>query len=302
MSNSSFKVVKPIEVSDVILISTDVAEADHAEWVDSTAYALGDRVISSSLHKVYESLQADNLNHTISDPMWWIEVSPTNRWKIFDTSNSTQTAQATSISYTLRPVVAVSALALLNFTEASSVRVQATHSTYGTLYDQTTDLTSQIPSADWWTWFFGQRKRQTQYVITNLPALPGADIIVDLTGGAGLAVGVLLVGQITDIGAWVKQGVKVGIQDYSRKETNDFGDTVLVRRAYARRASFDLTLPTEEIDSAQTLLADLRATPCLWIGSSLYEATVVFGIYKQFDILISYPTFADCQIELEGLT
>lgn len=302
MSESSFKVIKPLEISDDILISTNVSEAEYAEWSGATTYFIGDRVISTSNHKVYESLRANNYNYSVNDPLWWIEVSPTNRWKLFDTSNSTQTVQATNISYTLRPTVVVTSLAILNFTGASSVQVQVTHPTYGTLYDQTTDLTPQIGSSDWWTWFFGQRKRQTQHIATDLPFLLGADIVISLNGGDTLAVGVLLIGQVTEIGVWVKQGVKVGIQDYSRKETNDFGDTVLVRRAYAKRASFDLTLAAGEVDDVQALLTELRATPCLWIGTSLYEATVVFGIYKQFDILISYPTFADCSLELEGLT
>jgi len=302
MSTESLKIVTPLAISDAVLIATDVPEADYSAWSGVVEYALGARVIVAADHKIYESLQDGNLGHATSDPLWWIEVSPTNRWKLFDTSNSTQTAQANSMSYTLRSPNAMPVLAALNLSNATSIRVRVSHTTYGDLYDQTTDLTPQPPAADWWSWFFGARRAPSQHIVLDLPAIPGGDITVDLTGGAGLAIGVLLLGQIINLGIGVKYGVKVGIQDYSRKETNDFGDTVLVRRAYAKRASFDLILTADEVDAMQVVLADLRATPCLWIGSVRYEATVVFGIYKQFDILISYPNFSDCQLELEGLT
>lgn len=302
MSATALKIVKPMEIVDAMLIATDVPEVDYPAWSAGTTYALGDRAIDVAGHKIYESLQAANLNHATSDTLWWIEVSPTNRWKLFDTSNSTQTAKAGSMSYTLRPSAAISALAVLNLSNATQIRVRVSHPAYGAIYDRTTDLSPQSTGPDWWSWFFGARRAPSQHIALDLPAIPGCDIQVDITGGAGLAVGVLLIGQAVEVGVGIKYGAKVGIQDYSRKETNDFGDTVLVRRAYAKRASFDMMLAAAEVDALQALLAELRAIPCLWIGTNLYESTTIFGTYKQFDILISYPTFSDCQLELEGLT
>ena len=300
--SESLKIVTPLQISDAMLIATDVPETDYLPWSSVTTYALGGRVIDAVGNKIYESLQAGNLNHATSDPLWWIEVSPTNRWKLFDTSNSTQTAKSGSMSYTLRPSTAVSALAALNLSNATQIRVRVSHPAYGTIYDQTTDLSPLPTEPNWWNWFFGVRRAPSQHIALDLPAIPGCDITVDLAGGTGLAIGVLMVGQIAEFGFGVKYGARVGIQDYSRKETNDFGDTVLVRRAYAKRAGFDLVISSAEVDAFQELLAEKRATPCLWIGSGQYESTVVFGIYKQFDILISYPTFSECQLDLEGLT
>ena len=299
----SLKVIKPIPVTDAMLISTDVTEADYAAWSSDTTYALGDRVIVVADHAIYESLQASNTNHTPNvSPTWWIKVSPTNCWKLFDTSNSTQTVKATSMTYTLKPGNAITAFAALNLTGATSIRVRLVDTTYGTVYDKTTSLLPLPRTADWWAWFFGIRSAPSLNVLTDLPSFPGANLIVDFTGTTDLAVGVLLFGQATPIGIGVEYGAKVGIQDYSRKETNDYGDFVLVQRAYAKRASFNTKLNSETTDSVQSLLVNLRATPCLWIGSSLYESTIIYGFYKDFDINISYPTYSDCSIEIEGLT
>lgn len=300
---NALKIVRPITVTDAMLVSSDVPETDHAAWNSGTSYALGDRVILTSTHKVYESLQASNTNNDpATSPTWWIEVSPTNRWKVFDTSNSTQTAQATSMTYTLAPGVAISSFAALNLTNATSLRVRLIDGTFGTVYDKTTDLSALPPAPEWWQWFFGVRTAPTLSVATDLPAYPDAQLVIDLEGGANLAVGVFLFGQVRQIGLGIEAGARVGITDYSRKETNDFGDTVLVQRAFSKRASFDMTLERDTVDTATNYLTTLRAVPCLWIGSADYESTVIYGYYKNFEVAISYPTFSDCSLEIEGLT
>jgi hypothetical protein len=75
-----------------------------------------------------------------------------------------------------------------------------------------------------------------------------------------------------------------------------------VRRAFAKRANFNLLIEKSEVDAFQLFLTEIRATPCLWIGSTEYESTTLFGFYKNFEALISYPDYADFELEIEGLT
>lgn len=307
-------IVEPFEITDTILIDsgsppeTNVPENDHPAWSAATTYGLGDRVILTSTHKIYESLMAGNLNNDptmVSSPQYWIEVSPTNRWACFDTSVSTQTAQANNITYVLEPGAVANTLALINLTNATEVNVTMVSPITGSpgiVYQETVDL-SPLPSApDWWSWFYSVRKPQNQVILTDLPSYTDGIITIEILGGSSLAVGVLMIGQQLTFGLGIKYGASVGIQDYSRKETNDFGDTVLVQRAFAKRANFDLFIESSEVDYLQKTLTELRAVPCLWIGSGKYEATTLFGFYKNFDILISYPDHADCTLEIEGLT
>ncbi len=298
-----FSVVKPFDITDAMLISTDVPETDYAEWSSGTTYALGDRRIIAATHTVWESLAGSNLNHPpAASPTWWIEVSKTNRWKLFDTSNSTQTAQATTMTYTLRLGASVTLAAALNLVGVTSMRVRVNDPVYGVVYDVTTDIAPLPVSSSWWEWFFGVRQAKSNVILRDLPAFPNADLSIDFTGSASLAVGVLLFGQVADWGLGINYGASVGIQDYSRKETNTFGDAVLVQRAFAKRAQFNVTILKAETDYLQQYLAELRATPCLWIGADAYESTYIFGFYKDFDILIAYPEQSDCSITLEGLT
>lgn len=300
-------IVQPVPVTDAMLVSTNVAETDYPAWNSGATYALGDRVILTSTHKIYESIQSGNTNkNPASERLWWVEVGPTNRWKAFDTSNTTQTVtdggSPPTIAYTLRPGQAINALAVLNVTNCTELHVQVVNPGKGNVYDKKIDFTALPLSSTWWDWFFGQRRAPTQSVMLDLPAFPSADLKLTFIGGAELAVGVIMFGQQQRYGLGIRYGARVGIQDYSRKETNEFGDTTLIRRAFAKRARFDMLIERGEVDPLQNCLAGIRAVPCLWVGTNEYEATVVYGFYRNFDILISYPEHADCELEIEGLT
>ncbi len=302
-ANYALAVVKPMTVTDTILVSSDVPENDYPAWASGTTYAAGDRVILTSTHTIYESLQGSNTNHAPNTSLaWWVAVSPTNRWKVFDTSNSTATHQAGGMSYRFRPGTAVTCFSILNLFNAISIRLRVIDPVFGTVYDKTTDLLSVPAVTGWWNWFFGERYVRELSVTTDFPSYPNADILVDLVGGPELHAGIFVFGQMRQIGMGVNLGANLGIQDYSRKETNEFGDTVLVQRAFSKRASFGMLLEKVDVDSTASFLTGVRAVPCLWIGHKDYEATVIFGIYKDFQISISYPTHSDCTLELEGLT
>lgn len=307
-SPTAMSIVQPVAVTPAMLIATNIAETDHPAWLADTTYTLGQRVIVLSNSRVYESLQNSNLGQNpLTARTWWIEVGPTNRWRSFDQSITTQTVAAgtgaTSITYTLRPSQAVTAFAALNVTNATSMRVRMQDPVHGIVYDRTADFASQPLQPGWWHWFFGQRAHPTQHIFTDLPGTyHGADLLIEFAGGTGLAVGTILFGSQMRFGIGMQHGARVGIQDYSRKETNLFGDVILVRRAFARRANFDLFINNAEIDSLTNFLASIRAQPCLWIGAEKYESTVLYGFYKNFDVLIAYPEHGECSLEIEGLT
>lgn len=310
---NALTIVRPLTITDTILDvsgsppATNVPENDYAAWSAGTTYNVGDRVILTSTHRVYESLLSGNTGNdptVVSSPIYWIEVGPTNRWAVFDTSISTQTAQANNITYRLIPGQAINTVACLNVTNGTQITVTmyspATGSP-GQVYQKVVDLSGLPLTPDWWAWFYGQRSVPSQSILLDLPSYTDCEIEIEILGGSSLAIGKILIGQQQNFGLGIKYGARVGIQDYSRKETNEFGDTILVQRAFAKRANFDLFLNKAEVDSFQNALSTIRATPVLWIGSTEYESTTLFGFYKNFDILISYPEHSDCELEIEGL-
>jgi len=296
------RVIKSIAATDANLTATSVPEADHAAWAVGTTHTLGARVILA--HKIYESIQASNLGkNPATESAWWVEVSPTNRWKCLDLSSTTQTVIDAADYYEFTPAQAVNAVALINISGILTVRVRLTDPSFGVVYDTgVQDITAVPGEASWYAWFFEPRTEQTQLVFSDLPSYPNAVLRIDLTSSGTAYVGALVFGTQRSIGLGVQKGVRLGITDYSRKERNAWGDTVLVQRAYAKRVSFQMLIDNAELDNTFALLADLRATPCLWIGTDRYSSLSVFGFYASFDIGIAYARFSDCSIDLESLT
>ena len=99
----------------------------------------------------------------------------------------------------------------------------------------------------------------------------------------------------------VAMGASMGIQDYSRKEVDDFGNYEIVERAFAKRADWDVLIPRARTDLFINTLASLRARPALYIGGTKEDATSVYGFPRDFGIVIEYPLHTQCSVELEGL-
>ena len=90
------KIIRPVAVTDTVFGSSTVPESEPV-WVVGTTYAL-DAVVrgntAETAHKLFLSVQAANVGHPVTDPLWWVEMGPSNRWAMFDGSNTTSTTSA----------------------------------------------------------------------------------------------------------------------------------------------------------------------------------------------------------------
>ena len=299
---SKLKVIKPLTVTDAMLVS-NAPEADYAAWVAATAYTLGTKVIRTETHKVYERLIAGTTaTAPESDATNWLEISPTNRWKMFDNSNTTQTERAGSIVVTLTPGQVVNSLALLNVV-ADTVRVQVIDPVDGTVYDKTIDMQAPPSESSWYSYFFSEIKRSTRVTITDMPSYGSAGITVTLTVATGnAACGVLVIGTVREIGAFgIEYGARVGVQDYSRKERDAFGNYRYVKRANSKKFNVSMLLDNADLDAVNQFLSELDG-PVVWIGSDTYDSLVVYGFAKDYGTTIAYYAYSQFTLDVEGLT
>lgn len=93
----------------------------------------------------------------------------------------------------------------------------------------------------------------------------------------------------------------IGIIDYSKRVTDDFGVTTVVERGFARRMSVRLGVPFDDVDGLQRRLADLRATSAMWVADERFNSLSVRGFYKEFEIDLSVPPLSFCTLTVEGL-
>ncbi len=301
------KVIKPTVITDAMLISSTAAEpsgSDPAAWNAATAYALGDLAYRAATHRVYRRLVAGTTatapeNDLAGAAPNWADYGPTHRWAMFDSQVSTATSNATPLTVVLAPGY-INALALLEIA-GTAVSVTITDGPSGaTVYSRSLTLDGTIIS-DWYQYVWEPFDALTQWVLTDIPPYAAARITVSVTGGTP-SLGVLLVGTVYNLGE-TRMGARLSIVDYSRKETAADGTTTFVRRKYSRRMDANLILSNAQLDKVNRVLADLRATPCVWIGSDAagYESLIVFGFYRDFSIAIDYPAYSLCPLQIEGL-
>lgn len=301
---SGLLVLQPMEVTDAMLSATNVPETDEAEYDPGTTYTLGQKAQLSATHSVYELGAASAVGKKPDEnPDIWVRIRATNRWRLFDGENSSKTRQASSISYTFKPGAAVPMVGALGLEGCNQLRVRLIDPVYGTVYDHTATPGVLPVISDWWEFYFGEWKGGASTVLlSDLPSFPNADLQIDMLGLASMAIGQLLFGQPRSWGLGISYGARVSRQIYSRREVNEFGDIALVKRPSAKRANFDLTIRSDEVDAIQDYFDGIDAELCLFVGSTLYDSTVIYGIFQSCDVLIAYPFESTVQIEILGVT
>jgi hypothetical protein len=254
---------------------------------------------------VHTSRRGVNLNKDPTDQTnnadEWLELGSTNRWKMFDQSISAPTTNADEIEVVLQQSERVNSVAVLNVS-AAQVQVVMTDPTDGVVYDETVSLVSDSGIQDWYAYFFEPIVRLSDQVFTDLPPYAAATLTVTLTDtGSTVSCGELVAGLSREIGG-TNYGAELGIQDYSVKTRDDFGNFTILEREYSRRGVFSLWLDAGFTDELFELLSSYRATPIVYIGSDDLRSSIIFGFFKDFNVELAYPSITLCSIEIEGLT
>ena len=295
------KLIKPITYAETQLISTTATET-YATWTIGTTYAA--LVYVQYGTRIYQSLVAGNVgNQPDTNPTKWLDYSPDNKHAMFDTQVSTQTTKATSLTSVLKPGAVFNSLAFLNLL-GTSLNVKVQTDVGGTeVYNRTISLDDTI-IIDWYTYFFEPYDFKTEVVLTDIPPYIAGTVTMVLSAPSGntVAIGAMLPGTVYNIGG-TQYGATVGIRDYSVKNTDAYGNTTFVQRAYSKRMEATVYVDASTLNFNYKLLTDLRSIPSVWIGSDsdALKPLIVFGYYRDFNVNIQYPTYSLCTLSIEGL-
>jgi hypothetical protein len=296
------KVLVPTPVTTAALLADNVPEADASEWSNNTSYAADAKVMKVASHRIYQAAVPSNGVDPEGDTTGhWVDIAPTNRWAMFDQVVGTATVGTGVISLSLA-AGSVGSLAVID-TDADTVRVQVIQGG-ASIYDVTQATNAggdQIQ--DWEAYFFDDVGKVMSLIFEGLPSYPDAQINVTITGADAtgpVSVGTLLVGNMAELGS-TEVGASVGIIDYSRKATDDFGVTTVVERAWSKKMTARSMIATAQAASIQRRLAALRATPALWIGEDGHDELAVYGFFKDFTIDLPLANISYVSFTIEGL-
>ncbi|MCB5187388.1 hypothetical protein LG200_05135 [Methylobacillus caricis] len=305
---SGMSMIVPLVVTDSILDATNIPETEHDEFDPLHTYDLHDwvQVTTAGVHYRYRSVKADNLgNNPLEEsddpeaiPVNWARAGKTAPWRMFDPFSQASTNED-SIAVTLNTIGRVDAVAVLGV-EAESVQVIVTDSIAGEVYNKTYDLIDHSLITGFWAYFFQPRAIKRELLITDLPNIANANIqvIISRPGGA-VSCNNLVIGRKRDIGG-TRYGAEVGINDYSVNKRDAFGNPYLKKRGWTKRSALEVWVTAGSVDAVNSLLAEYRATPIVWIGAPGYESLVIYGVYNKFRMLISFPTYSILTIDNEG--
>ena len=297
------KIIKPVDYLESMLVSTTAVNTD-ANYSSATTYALGAKVTYNT--KIYESLQSSNINHQPdTSPTWWLDLGADNKHAMFDSQISTSTTASNSLTVVFAPGTPTDTVALINV-EADLIKITVRNGISGPIVYESTAGLSGTNVQDWYQYFFfDPLLKRTQVVFYNIPLYASAHITLEFTkASATVSIAQALYGNISSIGG-TQYGATAGIVDYSRKETDEFGTTTFVERAFSKRLNAQIYIHNSQLNRVQSYLYSIRAKPVVWVASddpTYEEALVIYGFYRDFSTEIAYPTHVMCSLEIEGLT
>lgn len=298
----TMSIIKPNVLTDAGLTSSTAPETDFAAWNAATAYAVGDKVIRASTHRIYERLVAGTTaTAPESDTTNWLDIAPTNRWAMFDSAVGTVTTIANDLTVVMRPG-AVGGLALLELV-GRQVQITMKDAPAGTVIYSKTVVLDGTMITSFYEWFYTDFAQLTDLVLTDLPVhFVSNELTVSITGSSDVACGVCHFGEVLEIGD-TEAGASVGIVDYSTKTVDAFGNYSITQRAFSKRSDLKLVTQAGQFNRIFRALASVRSTPCVYVGTEApgFEPLIVYGFYKDFSIDVAYQSIHLCNLSIEGL-
>lgn len=294
-------VLVPNKLTDAMFTSSTLAEPASGEvlWNAATSYVVGDKVIRSQTHRIYENntagVNATAPELTLQDTLpRWTDIGPTARWAAFDELVNTASSTTNSLTYVLR-LGMFNALAFYGLVGAT-LTVSIKNAPGGTVvYTSTTDLIE--PPMDYYDYYFGKIKQTDRLVLKNLVPYADPEITVTISAGTGAPVGIgmFVFGDLRGLlTAENTGGTQYGAQakptTYSYISTDAFGKSTIVPRVSSTDMEFNVFLPQGDTDGALLTLQEVLAIPAAWIASDQanYKGLNVFGLASGTVIYESY--------------
>lgn len=303
--STGLRITVPVAITDAMVTATDVPEADYAAWAGGTTYALGDRCIKG--HKIWESAQAGNTGHDpeTSGSAWWLKVSSTNRWKLFDLEQVTSTTKSTGMYYELQPGSPINSAHMLGLWDVDSVQLRV-YDGATLAFDGGQNAAGLLPTdSDWWAYCYGPWQLSNQQHYADLPYIVAPKIRVDFTGGSALSCQVLMLGNDSVFGteraAGVQAGVRIRFDRSSSFAANEFDIPTMKTSALVATVNFTLIVVSDELDTLLDFYRENGSKVCLFTISDLWRATQILGVITSLEPLVQGPVYSEIAFEVRGV-
>jgi len=301
------KLLRPVAYDEAsMLVSTTAVETVSA-WDTLTAYAVGDEVLHDDaiwVNLIAGSGQDPSIWNTDeqgnSADQHWRYKQPDNQSAMFAGGTTTASVANSTLTVVFEPGAYTNAVLLKGLVGATVSLLVEDPATSTTVYDSGTVSIDETLITDWYEYFFEESVFKDHMLFSEIPPYTTLRMTVTVSAPSGdVACAVCSFGNLYDMGS-VKYGANVGIMDFSKKITDEFGNTRLDQGKFADTLEATLVMDRVRFAKIKRMLSDLRATACGWILSDP-DSAVFYGWVTDFSLSIEYPTYIECRIEVEGL-
>lgn len=276
------------------------------------SYAANDFVIivGAGVHEVYQSVSGGNTGNypptnavavpPATAPIW-VDYGTDNYWSLFDGTVTSQSSNLNDISVNLTLPGLTDSIVIMNCS-AAYLRITQSDSVDGVVYDQTTSLTSTSGINDMYDYFFEPIVRAPDVSINDLLPYANSSVSISLLDAGQLVeCGTVVPGLGRDFGP-TQYTTYVGIQDYSLKTQDAFGNYTITERAFRKTAEFIVIVSMADTDLLQNTLAERRALATVYVGNADFGSLIIYGFAKDYQLEFTDYNESTLTLDLEGLT
>lgn len=299
------RVIPPVSIVPATSTVTEPAPGE-TEWVSGDPYAVGDKVIRTDTHRVYEcKVAVTGAIPPEADTANWRDAGPTNKWAMFDLFSSVQTEMVGApLVVTVAPGRRVSSIGLLGLHGASVLIEEIVGG--DVIHEDDINLLLRN-TVTWRQYFYGQFRVREGLVRFNLPLSTGATIRVTIQPTAGYArCRAIVVGMDEDLGTIIDEPTsdQLSLSKVTRDEID--GTTSFVKRRNVPQTAHRVRAPAARLNRLRELRDDLDAAPALFSGaddneqSNFFDTLLALGFPRKWSISMR-AQFVHSEIQLEEL-
>lgn len=293
------------------LLSTNIADTQHPQWLIGTNYAAGATVSSNGASKGEFQAMSDNIgkdpevsanvyNATSNPTGVWKFLGTQNKWKCFDQYLNTQAANQGTITMT---VSAYGAHALyLGNIDAIDVTISVMDNDTAEIIEEAVTIGVITEPTTHEEYGYGDWIDETQGNITyqRTTLTRNISFVVTINGGAGTAkLGIFAAGMMREIGN-AQWGIELSALDYSTIVTDtSSGATFLSKGNTAKSLSPRLESDTPNIEAYYRTMTRIQGQPVVLIDD--FNVLSTFGYLQKFKSALSNPTKTFTDIDFVGL-
>lgn len=291
-----YVIPRPINITSI-----NVIENDYPAWSSGVSYSVGEYVMRPLIHKIFKcAVATSGTMNPESDTVHWVDYGSTNAYRVVDEYVNTVTQNADSVIFSFTQADVCDTLALFNLNGGSITITMNDGNSEIFVKKISLDNTS---ITDWYDYFFEEFIFRNDLFIT-LPAYRNITYTIEVHNIGGIAkIGLIVIGKSKALGVTLFNPT-IGLLDYSKKETNEWGGTYLAKGKTAKKAECQVVIESQMVDEVNRRLADIAGEATLFLADEReggYESLLIYGFFRDFDIVIPSPALSECNLTLEGL-